>query len=210
MGQAAPELSGERRGLRPRSRRTHEGRPSKGSREGQAADPASSPLPASEPGTSGPTMPPASRAPRPSSRPLRLHPTARWLSSGSRADWVSTSSKPACCSIPRGWARTRERHGAAACVLRRNGRLAARLSVDPEPAGALRVPAELRIPILGDVLYSVHDAFTDETLASLISPPLRRAQRVAGNVESRQRPGGGRLGGGSGESRTQPESRPLR
>ena len=83
----------------------------------------------------------------------------------------------------------RKRHGsAAAFVLRRNGRLAARITIDHEAPGGLRVPAELRIPVLGDVLYSVHDAFTDETLASLISPPLRRAQRVAGNVESRQRP----------------------
>ena len=89
-----------------------------------------------------------------------------------------------------GWiARARERHGhEAACELRRNGRVAARTRLDHVSGNVLRVATGLRIPIIGDVLCSIHDAFSGETLAALITPTLQRAQRVTGSVENRQQP----------------------
>ena len=89
-----------------------------------------------------------------------------------------------------GWvARVRTRHGReAACELRRNGRMVARMRLDDVSGNVLRVATGLRIPTIGDVLCSIHDAFSGETLTALIAPTFRRAQRVVGGVENRQQP----------------------
>ena len=89
-----------------------------------------------------------------------------------------------------GWvANARKRHGReAACELRRNGRVVARARLGDVADNVLQVARELRIPAIGDALCSIHDAFSAETLAALITPASRRAQRVVGGVESRKRP----------------------
>ena len=88
---------------------------------------------------------------------------------------------------PQWLAGAQKRHGsAAACVLRCNGRLVARISVAHDSQNALRVETALRAPLFGDVLYSVHDAFNEDALVSLASPAYPRAQRISGGVQSTQ------------------------
>ena len=90
---------------------------------------------------------------------------------------------------PAWMARVRERHGLdAACELRRNGRATARARLDRISPDGSQVLAELRIPTIGDVLFSVHDVFSGEALVGLVSPASRRARRVVGTVENRPRP----------------------
>ena len=84
-------------------------------------------------------------------------------------------------------ARKHHRHGAA-CELRRNGRVTARISLGNASGTSLRVPAGLRMPAVRDTIYSIHDAFSGETLSTLISPGFLRGRRVIGAVENRTRP----------------------
>ena len=73
--------------------------------------------------------------------------------------------------------------------LRCNGRIVARTSVVDGSRLPVRFPAaKLRIPVFGDALCSVHDAFTGVSLAALVTPSFRRAQRIVGAVENRDRP----------------------
>ena len=90
---------------------------------------------------------------------------------------------------PRWVAHARQRHGReAACELRRNGRVVERSQLDHASDNVLQIATALRIPAIGDVLCSIHDAFSGETLAALITPASRRAQRVVGAVGNRSRP----------------------
>lgn len=86
-------------------------------------------------------------------------------------------------------ASVRSRHGsAAACVLRRNGRLAARVPLGHGSEIAVRVTTKLRSPLFVDVLYTVHDAFSEDVLGAVTSPALQRARRIKGAVRSRAQP----------------------
>ncbi len=72
--------------------------------------------------------------------------------------------------------------------LRRNGRRVAGVSIRTHSPNFVRIPLKRRVHSLADTLYSVHNAATGEMLAALATPPFRRARRVAGAVENRERP----------------------
>ncbi len=69
---------------------------------------------------------------------------------------------------------------------RRNGRILARVRPQEVLGDTLWVRAGLRIPALGDILYSVHDAATGEILSSLAAPAAREARRIVGGLDSRR------------------------
>ena len=72
-----------------------------------------------------------------------------------------------------------------ALELRCNGRAVARTTVHELPRNLLRVsPGPRLIPLFGDMLYSIHDPATGESLTALLTPPFRLARRVRGAVES--------------------------
>ena len=72
-----------------------------------------------------------------------------------------------------------------ALELRCNGRAVARTTVHELPRNLLRVsPGPRLLPLFGDMLYSIHDPATGESLTALLTPPFRLARRVRGVVES--------------------------
>ena len=84
---------------------------------------------------------------------------------------------------------TRQQNGGRPVLeIRRNGRVLAHTFAQDVFRNVVRMVERLRIPAVGDTLYSVHDAATGEALAALITPAFRRARRVVGAVENRQRP----------------------
>ena len=70
--------------------------------------------------------------------------------------------------------------------LRRNGRMLAQVPAIDVFRDMVWVAKGLRIPTLGDVLYSIHDVTTGEVLASLVAPAFRQARRILGGVENRR------------------------
>ena len=69
--------------------------------------------------------------------------------------------------------------------LRCNGRAVARTTVHELPRNLLRISLGPRVlPLFGDMLYSIHDPATGESLTALLTPPFRLARRVRGAVES--------------------------
>ena len=82
-----------------------------------------------------------------------------------------------------GWL-ARARDGSeAACELRRNGRVVARAPLEQASGNALRMATGWRIPSIGDILWSIHDASNGEVLSALITPARRSAHRLTGGVE---------------------------
>ena len=81
--------------------------------------------------------------------------------------------------------RARRRSPAPVLELHRNGRVLARASV-PDDGGAVRFAAGPS-PHAADALYSIHDVFSGELLARVLTP-LRQARHVQGAVESRPHP----------------------
>ena len=82
---------------------------------------------------------------------------------------------------------TRQRGDLEAIIeLRRNGRILAQSLPKDVFRDMVWVAKGLRIPTLGDILYSVHDATTGEILASLVAPAFRQARRIIGGVENRR------------------------
>ena len=81
----------------------------------------------------------------------------------------------------------RRRHeGEPTLELRCNGRRTARVRVEESPHDLGRFPAQALVS--GARLYSIHDALSGEVLAALAAPASRRARRVVGAVENRERP----------------------
>ena len=78
----------------------------------------------------------------------------------------------------------RQRARDPAIDLRCNGRVSARVFVRDGPSDFLRIRLRTRPFALGEVLYSIHDASTGETLAALLAPGRWRARRIEGAVES--------------------------
>ena len=70
--------------------------------------------------------------------------------------------------------------------LRRNGRSLGRAFRQDSSHNMVWIAAGLRVPIVSDTLYSVHEVNTGDVLASLITPSYWRARRVVGALESRQ------------------------
>ena len=82
--------------------------------------------------------------------------------------------------------RARRRSPAPVLELRRNGHVLARASV-PDDGGAVRFAAGTG-PHAAGALYSVHDVFSGELLAGVLTPALPQARRVQGAVENRPHP----------------------
>ena len=72
--------------------------------------------------------------------------------------------------------------------LRRNGRVVARTRFGEARGTALQIVTPPRGPVLGDVIYSIHDISTGETLAACAQPAFWRARRIVGAVENQPRP----------------------
>ena len=86
-------------------------------------------------------------------------------------------------------AHTLDRHGInAACELRCNARVVARSKLDALSRHGLHILPDLRIPTIRDVLLSLHDVCSGETLAAIILPTSLRARHVTGTLENRPRP----------------------
>ena len=90
---------------------------------------------------------------------------------------------------PKGVNRAEQLHGREPFLdVRCNGRVVAQASVQDLSHGLVRITVEPSIPTADDTLFSIHDAVTDKTLATLITPAFLRAQRIVGAVENRPRP----------------------
>ena len=128
-------------------------------------------------------------SPVPSPAPSRPDRIGHVMALACRGSRLGVDKLEASILLDPGWvAGARKRHGREAAVdLRRNGRVIARARSGNVSGGVLRMAAGLRIPGTGDLLYSVHDAFSGEALATLLVPAFRRARRIAGAVESRPR-----------------------
>ena len=72
--------------------------------------------------------------------------------------------------------------------LRRNGRVIARIDAREQDAPAARLPVRSAGRLLGDAVYSLHDAATGAALAVVVAPPPWRARRIEGAVENAPRP----------------------
>lgn len=72
--------------------------------------------------------------------------------------------------------------------LRRNGRRAARAGAPAGDPPVLRLPVRAGGRLLGDTIYSLHDARTGDTLAAVVAPACWRARRIDGAVEDSGRP----------------------
>ena len=83
----------------------------------------------------------------------------------------------------------RSRDGANPVLeLRCNGRRVAHASERDLSRNLVRIEAKPPLAAIGDVLYSIHDTASAVTLAAIVRPALRRARRVVGAVENRERP----------------------
>ena len=72
--------------------------------------------------------------------------------------------------------------------LRRNGRRAAQAGAPAGDPPVLRLPVRTGGRLLGDTIYSLHDARTGDTLAAVVAPACWRARRIDGAVEDSGRP----------------------
>ena len=76
----------------------------------------------------------------------------------------------------------------ATLELRCNGKGVASIRVSELAGDAQRIRVKPRIHTRGELLYSIHDTPSGETLAALATPAFPRARLIVGGVESRDRP----------------------